>query len=106
MQLSVLSDYGATERIITQGASPEIVEKTISNLDWDGFHQVVMTKRNGDWLEVGGSLNPTDGLSVMYEEDGQQVVIKEPPATIAFLIQVAIAYVNNTGRWKEMAEWD
>ena len=75
-------------------------------LDWSGFHQVVLTKSNGDWLEVGGSLDPSDGLSIMYEEGGKQVVIKEAPKNIDLLIKVSTTYAGNSDEWKEMADWD
>jgi hypothetical protein len=76
MRLRVLSNYGETERAVTDQATAETVESTMSSLDWQGFHQVVLERPNGDWMEVGGSLDPSDGLSVMYEENGSQFVIK------------------------------
>ena len=106
MRLRVLSNYGETERVVTDQATAEAVESTMSSLDWQGFHQVVLERPNGDWMEVGGSLDPSDGLSVMYEENGRQFVIKVPPTTVGEMTAMLTGYLSNTEEWKAGAEWD
>ena len=65
MKLRVISNYGTEERTVSESATREQIIRTIDYLDWSGFHQVVLEKPNGDWLDVGGSLEPSDGLSIM-----------------------------------------
>ena len=106
MRLRVISDYGEIERIVAEEATPEIVKNTMRSLDLQGFHQVVLDRPNGDWMEVGGSLDPGDGLSVMYEENGKQFVIKVPPTGIDEMTAMLLGYMSSTDDWKKGAEWE
>ena len=93
--LHVLSDYGDKHRFITDKPTKEIVLHTINELDWkNGFHQVILVDSPGAYMEVGGSLDPSDGLSVLYEEDGKQLVIKVPPATIEEMTAFLFNYLS------------
>lgn len=105
MKLEVISDYGSVVRTISDEATQEIVVSTMQSLDWGGFHQVVLTKPNGDWLEVGGSLNPNDGLSVMHEKNKTQEVIKTPPENVIEMTSFLAAYLEDTDEWREGVEW-
>lgn len=105
MELRVISDYGSVERIVTPNATAEAISELMASLDWYGFHQVVLTRPNGDWLEVGGSLDPTDGLSVMFEEDGEQHVIEEPPASVEGMTSFLLGYLSGGDEWKAGGQW-
>lgn len=102
----VVSNYGRETNVISENTSLEIIAKTMKNLDWQGFHQVVLERRNGDWLEVGGSLNPSDGLSVMYEEKGERKVIKDPPTSVDEMIGFLFDYFENKTDWKLKHNWN
>ncbi|MDP7288280.1 MAG: hypothetical protein QGH94_09845, partial [Phycisphaerae bacterium] len=93
-------------KVIAEDTTPEIVRDTMLSLDWLGFHQVVLERLNGDWLEVGGSLDPNDGLSVAYGENGKESVIKVPPSTVDEMITILLSYLANSEDWKTDAEWD
>jgi hypothetical protein len=106
MLLRVISNYGEIEKVVTQAATPEIVKATMRSIDWNGFHQVVLELPNGDWMEVGGSLDPSDGLSVMYQESGVQHVIKYPPTTVQQMTQFLLSYLSGGQNWKEAVKWE
>lgn len=106
MRLQVFSDYGQSEKLVSESATPDIVEETMSTLDWQGFHQVILSRNDGSWLEVGGSLDPSDGLSVMYEEGGTQHVIKVPPTSVGEMTTMLLSYLSGSDAWKQEAEWD
>ena len=106
MKLRLISDYGAITSLVSADATPKIVKETIKNLDWHRFHQVIAEKENGDWFEVGGSLHPSDGLSVTYEEGGEQSVIRVRPTTIEELIHFLVEYISGDDSWKKRAKWD
>ena len=93
------------ERIVSEQATPELVIETVDYLDWSGFHQVVLERPNGDWLDVGGSLDPSDGLSIMYEESGAQRVVATAPDTIAVLKDALLGYLSGTDDWKQSHAW-
>lgn len=105
MKLEVISDYGSKTTVVSDEATSNIVNDTMRSLDWNRFHQVVLTQGNGDWIEVGGSLDPSDGLSVMYQENNKQVVIKSPPTSVDEMTAFLVSYVARSDDWKNENEW-
>ena len=72
-ELMLLSNYGAEEKIISDSTTIKQIKNTMNELDWNNFHQVILSTDNSNWIEVGGNLNE-DGLSSMYEENGKQFI--------------------------------
>ena len=105
MKMTVISNYGAEEKVFLEKASATLVAAAICTLDWNGFHQVVLEQPNGDYLEVGGSLNPEDGFSAMYQQGDEQFVTDEPPSTVDELLQMQTSYISGTDAWKSGYEW-
>lgn len=99
LKLWTLSDYGQIENIISNSSTLTDIERTMKNLDWNKFHQVILEKRNGDLIEVGGSLIE-DGLSVTYIEDGKQYLISEPPTTVSEMTNFLKWYFNEDLTYK------
>ncbi len=99
MKLTVLSDYGAEENTISEDATAEEIVQAVESLNWADFHQVVLEKSNGDWIDVGGNLGD-DGLSVMYEEGGEQHVIVTPPTTVDQMKTILLSYLAGDGKFK------
>jgi hypothetical protein len=106
LRLEVHSDYGSHSRIVSEESTGDIIVKTMESLDWGGFHQVVLTNENGNWLEVGGSLDPSDGLSVMYQENGTQRVIGVPPVTVKEMTEFLLLYLEGKNEWKSKSTWN
>lgn len=100
MELTVLSNYGAEEKIISDNTTIEQIRETMKELDWNDFHQVVLSIDNSNWIEVGGNLNE-DGLSSMYEENGKQFVINKPPSSVEHMTEILISYFNGDGKFKK-----
>lgn len=101
MKLRVISDHGSTEFVVADEVTPELVRSTVESLDWNQFHQVVLEQSNGNWFEAGGSLDPSDGFSLMYDEAGQQVIIEVPPANVETLVVALLHYLSGDEKWKE-----
>lgn len=99
MKLTVLSDYGSKEKIVSEQATSNQIIQTITGIDWHAFHQVILHKDNGDWMEVSGSLGD-DGLSSMYEEDGVQYVINRPPSSIKHMTTILMSYLSGDQKYK------
>ena len=106
MKLRLISDYGTNENLVASEVTPMIAKKAILNLDWHRFHQLIAEKANGDWLEVRGSLHPSDGLSIIYEEGGKQSVIRVPPTSIEEMMEFLVEYISGSEEWKKRADWD
>ena len=106
MRLRVFSDYGASEQVVTEDATPETVKNTMNSVNWQEFHQIVLDSPNGNMMEVGGSLNPDDGLSVLYQENGSQSVIKVPPTSVDEMTSLLLSYLSGTNDWKTGNQWE
>lgn len=100
MELMVLSNYGGEEKKISDSTSIIQIKNTMNELDWNNFHQVILSTDNSNWIEVGGNLNE-DGLSSMYEENGKQFIINEPPSSVEHMTEILISYFNRDGKFKK-----
>lgn len=105
IRLEVISEYGARTTEISDRSTPELIKEAMASLDWNRFHQVLLSKANGDWIEVGGSLIPGEGLSVTYVEADEQKVIARAPASVAELTGFLLGYLSGTDEWKTGTEW-
>lgn len=105
MELMVLSNYSAEEKIISDSTTVDQIKNTMKGLNWNEFHQAILSTDNGNWIEVGGNLNE-DGLSVMYEENGQQFVINKPPSSVDQMTKILISYFNGDGQYKKENEFE
>jgi hypothetical protein len=99
-ELMLLSNYGAEEKIISDSTTIKQIKNTMNKLDWNNFHQVILSTDNSNWIEVGGNLNE-DGLSSMYEENGKQFIINEPPSSVEHMTKILISYFNGDGKYKK-----
>ncbi|OFX39830.1 MAG: hypothetical protein A2X08_02890 [Bacteroidetes bacterium GWA2_32_17] len=99
MKLTVLSNYGSDKKVISDSVTIDQIIKTMSSLNWNEFLQVTLEKSNGDWIEVGGNLKE-DGLSAMYEENGQQYVIDRPPISVEHMTKILLSYQAGDGMFK------
>jgi hypothetical protein len=84
------------------------IEELLDNLDWVGkFHQVVLTKSNNISMEVGGSMDPEDGLSAVYRELDNKVysVTGAPPSNVGQMKQILSLFMNNDNSWKTLYEF-
>ena len=106
MKLILLSDYGSSEKIISNEPTEKMIIELIDSLDWNNFYQVIIEKENKDYMEVSGSLDPADGLSALYQEKNKQYVIVNPPKTIEELKKIAISYFKNDKYWKNSIKWN
>ncbi len=57
MRLAVISEYGARTTGLFDRDTPELIKGTMASLDWQRFQQALLSNANGDWIEVGGSLD-------------------------------------------------
>ena len=100
MELLVLSDYGSIELIKKENPSELEILKTMDSIDWNLFHQVLLSRNDYDWIEVGGNLIE-DGLSVAFEKNNEQFVIDKAPDSIEQLTEILVSYFKNDGVFYE-----
>ena len=106
MRLTVISDYGKNEELISENATEADVVEQMKSLDWNGFNQVILQQQNGDLLEVGGGLRPDDGFSMIFNTNGEEFVVKDPPTTVEQMTQTLLLYLTKNETWKTRLEWE
>ena len=99
MKITVFSNYGSEKKVVSDSATVDQVIETMNSLNWNKFLQVTLEKINGDWIEVSGNLKE-DGLSVMYEENGKQYIIDEPPISVDQMTKILLSYLAGDGMFK------
>ncbi|MDJ0938308.1 MAG: hypothetical protein QNJ00_00960 [Woeseiaceae bacterium] len=107
--LHLLSDYGAEHRLVDKRPSERTIRTTIRSLDWlGGFHQVLLVTPTGDVFEVGGSLDPSDGLSSAYgnSKKGTIRVIDKPPRSVEHMEELMISFYRGDGQWERLNVYD
>ncbi len=100
MQLTIFHGYGDSEETVSESATIELVNQVMERLDWNKFTNVQLTIDDNNWLSVGGSLG-SDGLSVIYSENGEQFVTVDPPETEEQMTKVLRSYLNDDGQFKK-----
>ena len=107
--LHVLSGLPSEHRFIDENPTEKMIRTTITGLDWSGeFHQVLLISSPGVCFAVGGSLDPTIGLSSSYsdEKKGERLVINEAPTTVAKMEELMVSFFYGDGRWKHMNTYE
>lgn len=101
MELVVISNYGVNIKIISKDTTVEQIIQVMNSIDWNNFHQVILSEKNGDWIEVGGNLSE-DGLSSSYfkEENDYEFIIVDPPRDIEHMTQILVSYFNKDDKFK------
>lgn len=99
MELLVISNYGSDEKLISDSTNIGQIKETMNGIDWNEFHQVILSIDNNNWIEVGGNLNE-DGLSSVFEENGKQFIINKPPSSVDHMTKILLSYFNGDGKFK------
>jgi len=107
--LHVLSEYGAQHKFVDNTPTEETIRVTVRGLDWvEGFHQVLLVTSPGVSLEVGGSLDPQDGLASVYRDCKNEIfrVTREPPTTVENMEELLVSFYLGDGRWEQMYDYE
>ena len=91
MELLVISDYGSKEEIKKTNVSLQEIQKIMDDINWEHFHQVILSRSENDFIEVGGNLNE-DGLACIFEKNNEQFVIDEAPTSVEQITEILISY--------------
>lgn len=98
--LQVITDYGSKELVNQKNVTLETVIQKMETIDWNTFHQVILSKSKIDWIEVGGNITK-DGLSCIYEENSEQFYIDEAPTSILQMKEILTSYFKGDNRFKK-----
>ncbi|MDD1508906.1 hypothetical protein [Pseudomonas sp. CNPSo 3701] len=107
--LHVISGFGEKYSFISNSPNDIDISNTIDNLDWEGgFHQVILVTSPGISIEVGGSLDPSDGLSSVYRDLNKEIyrVTVEPPATVEEIKAILLSFHSGDNKWESMYQYE
>jgi len=100
----LLSYYGEVHDHKSETIDVAEVSELIDNLDWeDNFYQVVCTLRPGVSMEVGGSLNESDGLAAVYQNRPENIsyVSSDGPDSRKEMIEIMESFIRGTSCWRK-----
>lgn len=103
VRLSLLSNNGGREKVISHSAKPSEIENLMNELNWKVFHRVKLEKDANNFMEVGGSLSGED-FSIMYVENKKQYFIKSSPKSVDELFYYLLMYITNDESFKSQFE--
>ena len=100
MKLFVMKGPTGSQELVSEIASEQEVSQLINSLDWSGFNSVTLEKDSKNWIDVSGNLS-SDGLAIVFEENGVQYVSNNAPATIEGLEKVLKLFLKNDLEFKQ-----
>ncbi len=92
-----IANHGDSKRLCAIGSAYTELKRRIGSVNWDNeFHQFFAVTQPGVFMEVGGSLNAEQGLSVKYVDRIKRVegVIKYPPSNTQELTDIVAAFLK------------
>jgi len=90
---------------VSKKPTDEDIENLIDSLEWvESFHQVILVLSPDVSMEVGGSMNPEDGLSAVYrnKEKGIHWVTEFPPSNTGQMIQILTLFKSEDESWEKL----
>lgn len=78
---------------LSKKATKEEITTLMESIDWSIFHQVILEQKNGDALEVGGSLE--DGFSASLNIAHEQFIIYNEPKNKEMLKDLLLIYLED-----------
>ncbi len=98
-----LLKMGGDYRQLSRELDMQQISAELHKLDWQSnFYQFIVVKEPGISMEVGGSLDESDGLSAYYKNFPEQVeaVIVGPPKSVLEMEQILEAFLQPGEVWK------
>jgi hypothetical protein len=105
MILRVFEPPELNEREVATDPSESEIVATVRGLAWQEISFVVLAVDENTWIEGSGSLDPADGFSARYLEDGVERVSCDAPPSLDAIVELLLSYRRNDDRWRTMIEW-
>lgn len=100
-----------TYKYIAKKFNKKDVEDLLEKLDWmNGFHQIIIVKKNNISIEVGGSMHPDHGLSGVYrgytnKNKTIHLVTNYPPQNINDMKEILVLFMSDDDSWRDLYEF-
>lgn len=93
-------------REVATDPDAETIARTVRGLPWSDITFVVLRKDEKNYFEASGSLDPGDGFSATYVEDGVEHLSREAPESLDVVVALLGSYRSDDGKWRTMIAWD
>jgi hypothetical protein len=103
--LTVVEAPAMQPREIATNPTAEVVERTVRSLSW-AVMTFVTLERGDQSLTASGSLDPSDGLSASYTDDGTEHLAAEPLRDLNTVVRLLRAYATGDSAWRTMIAWE
>ena len=106
--LHVLSDYGSGHELRSSAPTEATITDLMNSLAWGSdFYQVVLVLPKGDSMEVGGSIEPSTGLSSQYRNEAQGIFrsTKKSPKTVQEMTDILLSFHRGDNQWEQMFDY-
>lgn len=80
--------------IVSETPRAADVAAAVCSINWNQFAFVTLFQDEDNWLDGSGSLDPSDGLSMMLSVDGIQYVTETAPPTPDSMLLIFNAYLD------------
>ena len=93
-------------QVISTTPDEALLTSTVKSQEWADITFVVLKRDDANWFEVSGSLNPEDGLSARYSENGEEHVSARAPESLDEGLSLLLSYFRDDRRWRQAIAWD
>lgn len=104
LELHSPTEYEAI--IISETPHTINIDSAVKAQPWKDITFIVLKADEQNLIELSGSLNPADGLSARFFEDGNEYISKRAPKSLDEGVELLISYLQNDGKWKKMISWE
>lgn len=92
MKLKLIKGWKGEEELITSNPNEYKVKKLMLSLNWEEFNSVSLENDDENWVNVSGNTS-SDGLALVYQENGEIYISKKTPKSIDELTEVLVSYL-------------
>ena len=101
-----VAQSGGKPRVVSTNPDVVTIDRIVRGLPWSDITFVVLRKDETNYIEGSGSLNPSDGLSARYVENGVEHVSRQAPESLRVIVALLASYRSGDGKWRTMIEWE
>ncbi|MEQ9426809.1 MAG: hypothetical protein RJQ09_20470 [Cyclobacteriaceae bacterium] len=101
MELQVAVGWTGEYTTVTERPSSKDISELIESLNWEEFNSVRLIECEENWIVVSGNKAP-DGFAVVYQNQSNSYISKNPPNSTHLLIEVLSQFLNKDPRFNEV----
>ena len=101
MRLLLTKGWKGEEREFSKTPNKQLISELIESLDWNDFNSIRLEKNYDNWIDVSGNTS-SDGLSIVYVDEGVIHVSDDAPDSTTVLKSALISYFAGDNKFKSL----